>query len=391
MATGTGGRAAALDTVTGLLDLRPAPAGPVPRDRALLGVVAGRTGPRFLVPLDHPDAAPESCLAYLGLRERRTRATRGALGLALRVGLGGLVLRERVTADAGEGSLLAHLGDLLADPDHEPGLAVAVGLSNADEVWKPTLQAFRPDGTPAAFVKVGMGAVAERLVATEVATLQAWGEHPDPRLVVPGLVAAATWRGHPLAVIEPLPLDAHRLPSGSASPWPVRDLDGPPVEARVADAGWWAGRRAACAAQAAVADVLATIEDRHRDRPWTWARWHGDWVPWNLARCHRGLVAWDWEYSEAGAPVGLDEVHAAYQQARVAERRSVAGALAAARAAAPAALAGLDIEPDPGAATWLADAHVAMLVTRVAELERLAGRPIADHEHVLAAARGALR
>jgi hypothetical protein len=391
VASGTGGRAGALATVTDLLDLRPAPAGPIPGDRALLGVVAGRTGPRFLVPLDHPEAAPEACLAYLGLRERRTRATRGALGLALRAHLGGLVLRERVTADAGDGSLLALLGDLLADPGEEPGLAVAIGLSHADEVWKPTLQVFRPDGTPAAFVKVGVGPVAERLVATEVATLRAWGDHPDPRLVVPGLAAAATWRGHPLAVIEPLPPDARRLPPGSASPWPVRDLDGPPVEGTVAEAGWWTGRRAACADQAAVAEVLATIEDRHGDRAWPWARWHGDWVPWNLARCHRGLVAWDWEYSEPGAPVGLDEVHAAYQQARVAEGRSVAGALAAARAAASATVGARGTTPDPGAARWLADAHVAMLVSRIAELERLGGRPTVDHAHVLAAARGALR
>ncbi len=105
-----------------------------------------------------------------------------------------------------------------------------------------------------------------------------------------------------------------------------------------------------------------------------WARWHGDWVPWNLARCHLGLVAWDWEYSEPGAPVGLDEVHGAYQQARVAEGRSIAEALRAAH----------------HGAGWVADAHIAMLITRSAELERLLGAPPADQAELLAAARAAV-
>jgi hypothetical protein len=384
------GRSGALATVTELLDLRPFRGGPVPAGRALLGVVAGRSGPRFLVPLDHPAAAPEACLAYLALRDRRTRLTRGAVGLALRAGLGGLVLRDRVTADAGPGSLVGRLAELVADPDEEPGLAVAVGLGHADDVWKPTLQVFRPDGEPAAFVKVGVGPVAAHLVEAEADALARWGDHPDPRLLVPGLRATEVWAGHPVAVVDPLPLDARRLPVGTVSPRPVRDLDGPPSRARVAQAGWWTGRRDA--AGKPEADLLAAIEERHGEREGTWARWHGDWVPWNLARCHRGLIAWDWEYSEPGAPMGLDEVHGAYQQARVVGGRSIAGALAAARAEARRVAASLALEDhaDPDGGAWLADAHVAMLVTRDAEVARLAGRPTAQGAQLLAAARGAV-
>ena len=106
-----------------------------------------------------------------------------------------------------------------------------------------------------------------------------------------------------------------------------------------------------------------------------WARWHGDWVPWNLARCSRGLVAWDWEYSEPAAPVGLDDVHGRYQQHRVVQRRSVADALS--QAAAPS--------------RWLADAHVAMLVARDAELGTLAGVEPDHRAELLDAADGALR
>ncbi|MCU1368829.1 MAG: hypothetical protein JWO77_23 [Ilumatobacteraceae bacterium] len=358
--------ASSLDALTALLDLRPGSgrtdAGP---DRARLGVVGGR----FLVPLDFPDASPEACLAYLGLRDRRTQVSRGAVGLALKAGLTRFVAREELTADTGPGSLIALLADLLDDPDEEPGLAVAVGLRRIDEVWKPTLQVFRPDGTPAAFVKIGLGPVGDRLVSAEAAALAAWGDHPDPRLVVPDLIADTTWNDLRIAVVAPLPEDARRLPPGTPSAWAVRDLDGPEQHATLEAAAWWTERREACQDQPAIDELLDQIAARHRGDERAWARWHGDWVPWNLARCHRGLIAWDWEYSEPGAPVGLDEVHGRYQQAHVVEGRTIADALA---------------EAHRGEG-WLADAHVAMLITRSAELERLLGTPPRDQHELLAA------
>lgn len=360
--------ASSLDALTDLLDLRPdGDDGPDVPERTRLGVVGGR----FLVPLDFPDATPEACLAYLGLRDRRTQVTRGAVGLALRFGLSRAVVGDVLTAATGAGSLIGLLEDVLHDPEEEPGLAVAVGLNRIDEVWKPTLQVFRPDGTPAAFVKIGLGPVGDRLVGTEADTLAAWNVHPDPRLVVPDLLADTTWNGVRIAVVAPLPEDARRLPPGAPSAWAVRDLDGPETTAPLAAATWWTGRREACADQPAFDQILDAIEQRHAGPNRAWARWHGDWVPWNLARCHRGLIAWDWEYSEPGAPVGLDEVHGAYQQARVVEGQPIADALAIAH----------------GDGGWLADAHVAMLVTRSAELERLLGAPPADQAELLAAAR----
>ncbi len=359
-----------LEALTELLDLRPGGG----QDRTRLGLVAGRSGPRFLIPLDFGDATPQACLAYLGLRNRTTQVTRGAVGLALKANLGRLIVRDELHADTGPGSLIAHLAELLADPAEEPGLAVAVGLSRIDEVWKPTLQVFRPDGTPAAFVKVGLGPVGDHLVATEATTLATWQQHPDPRLVVPDLVADTRWNGLRIAVVAPLPEDARRLPPGAPSAWAVRELDGPEAHIRVDAAPWWTSRRAACTGPGAVDELLDRIEERHGATGQAWARWHGDWVPWNLARCHRGLVAWDWEYSEPGAPVGLDEVHGAYQQAHVVEGRSVSQAMAIAHREAG----------------WLADAHVAMLITRSAELERLLGAPPADQAELLAAARTSL-
>jgi hypothetical protein len=391
--TPTSRPASSLDALTPLLGLRPGGGA----GRARLGVVAGRSGPRFLVPLDFPEASPRACLAYLGLRSRRTQLSRGAVGLALKARLGRLVVRDELSADAGPGSLIAHLADLLHDPHEEPGLAVAVGLSRIDEVWKPTLQVFRPDGTPAAFVKVGLGPVGDHLVATEAATLAAWRDHADPRLVVPDLIAETRWEGLRIAVVAPLPEDARRLPPGSPpSAWPVRTLDGTEHRSAIDAAPWWTDRRAAYGDVHEIDRLLAHIEVRHGDHDRAWARWHGDWVPWNLARCHRGLVAWDWEYSEPGAPVGLDEVHAAYQQARVVEGRSIDESLTAARTAAHhldglrTTGMGRDEKYEGATAWWLSDAHVAMLITRSAELERLLGEPPADQAELLAAARHAI-
>jgi hypothetical protein len=118
--------------------------------------------------------------------------------------------------------------------------------------------------------------------------------------------------------------------------------------------------------------LLDAVAGAHDGPDRAWARWHGDWVPWNLARSRRGLVAWDWEYSEPGAPVGLDEVHGAYQQARFQHHRPVADAVTAARRTAA----------DP----WVADAQLVALATRHALLHQLAGEPVGDHHEVMAEA-----
>jgi hypothetical protein len=340
-----------------------------PADRVTLGLVGSLAQPRFLLPVDHRAATDAACLRYQRLRPARTRATRAAVALAPRVGLGSRVVTHRYTADRSPGSLLHHLAGLLGVDD----LQVAVGVGNHDAVWKPTLQCFTPAGEPVAYVKVGLGAVADLLVTTERDALERWEHHPDPRLVVPNLLAATTWQDHPVICTAPMPADVRRLPAGATSPWPVRQLDPPLPDGSVATAPWWTERRREHADVPEVDDLLDRIEARHGTEVHAWARWHGDWVPWNLARCHRGLVAWDWEYSEPGAPVGLDEVHGRYQVERVARGAGVDAALRTAHGAVA----------DP----WLPAAHLAMLVTRHARLARLAGTEVGDHRAVLAAAR----
>jgi len=361
-----------LEVVTDLLGLRPATPGGLPGSR--LGLVAGRRGPRFLVPLDWPEAAVASCLAYQGLRDGRTRLGRLAVGSALRVGAARAVIRSEFTADLDDGSLLGTLRDLLGRDD----LAVAVGLGRMDELWRPTLQVFDPEGEPVAFVKVGRGAVVSPLVRTEGDALRRWMDHPDPRLIVPAVLGETTWRDQPILAVAPLPDDATRLPPGTIGAGAVRTLDPPIDDAPIHAAPWWADRHARFVDDPEIGPILERIRLRHAGpEERAWARWHGDWVPWNLARCHRGLIAWDWEYSEPGAPIGLDETHFAYQVAHLRDGRSVDDALRIARTVAPSA--------------WVADAHVAMLVTRAGDLARTAGQPVTNHHDVLRAADQTIR
>ncbi len=362
----------ALGALAGLLGLRQVGRdGDATDEAADLGLVGQVQRPRFLLPLGHRAATTAACLAYVRLRPRTTQATRVAVAAAAGAGFAGRVTSARYAADRSPGSLLAHLGEVLGEPD----LQVAIGVGNHDEVWKPTLQCFTPDGDPVAYVKVGLGPVGAHLVATERNALERWEDHDDPRLVVPGLRAATTWDGHPVICTEPMPLDVRRVPDGPIGAWPVRLLDPPLPDRPIGEAPWWTERvaRHSTDADADVAEVLATIGACHRTGERAWARWHGDWVPWNMARSGRGLVVWDWEYSEPGAPVGLDEVHRAYQVTRVRDGSTVEVALAAARQAA-----GDD---------WVADAHLAMLLTRGAWLRALSGTEANDHAAVVGAAR----
>jgi hypothetical protein len=337
-------------------------------DESVLGLVGDVGHPRFLVPLDHPPASAAALLAYNRLRPLRTRLTRAAVAGTARVGLDRFTLAHRFRVDTGPGSFIAHLADLL----HTPDLQVAVGVANVDQVWKPTVQCFTPDGEPVAYAKAGVGPVGAHLVSRERPVLEAWAAADDPRLVVPGLVATTTWQGHPVICCEPMPADVRRLPVGPVSAWPVRLLDPPEADRPLHAATWWTDRVADHGDHPVVGPLLDAVAGAHDGPDRAWARWHGDWVPWNLARSRRGLVAWDWEYSEPGAPVGLDEVHGAYQQARFQHHRPVADAVTAARRTAA----------DP----WVADAQLVALATRHALLHQLAGEPVGDHHEVMAQA-----
>jgi hypothetical protein len=150
------------------------------------------------------------------------------------------------------------------------------------------------------------------------------------------MVSRSQWRDLTLVAVSPLPPDVRRIGDDATtpSPSPVRALDGDPVSEPLGATTWWKSLAESIAAGADLADdaalaaALDAATERFADHVVPTARWHGDWTPWNLAHSpSRGLVAWDWEYSAPGAPVGLDEVHSAFQVARLLGGHSAADAL----------------------------------------------------------------
>ena len=318
-----------LDVVTDVLGLHEPNGHRVPK----LGVLRSGGEPRFLLPLDTWRASGAACLAFNRLREPRTRLQRGALGVALRAGGSRVLAGEQLAVDDGPDSLLAHLRDLLGDDS----LCVAVGLGSLDTVWKPTLQVLTHDGRPLAYVKIGWTPFTTELVENEAATLFRWDQHRGRGPITPRLLARSRWRDLVLVATAPMPTDVRRIADDSRapSPSPVRALDGAPVTVELASTDFWTRLGASIetgagsAGDRPLADAFAAATDAFGHQLVPIARWHGDWTPWNLAQSSsRGLVAWDWEYSAPGAPVGLDEVHSAFQISRLLRDRSAAESFA---------------------------------------------------------------
>lgn len=308
-----------LEVVSDLLGFRPQRPG---EHAQPVLVVKGGERPRFVVPTATPAAAAASCLAYNRLRSRRTRAQRAVIGTALRVGAARFWRGDRYSIDTSEGSLFAHLRELLGRDD----LCIAVGLGNFDTVWKPTLQIMSRAGHPVAYVKVGWTPFTRSLVETEATTLGAIGGSGDRRVVAPDLLHRSVWRDKVLVTVSPLPLDVRRIADDHDVPSPevVRDLGATRASAPLAETPWWQRLTSSVLAGAdhpsdgPLATAVSSVAEAFGDTVVTTARLHGDWTPWNLARSpSRGLVAWDWEYSSPDGPVGLDELHSAFQVYRL--------------------------------------------------------------------------
>jgi hypothetical protein len=240
-----------------------------------------------------------------------------------------VLVGEHLAIDDGPDSLLAHLRELLGDDS----LCVAVGLGSLDTVWKPTLQVLTHDGRPLAYVKVGWTPFTTELVENEAATLARWDDHRGRGPITPRLLARSRWRDLVLVATSPMPADVRRIADDSRtpSPSPVRALDGAPTTVELADSDFWSHLGSSIAdgsdhaSDRPLAGAFAAASDSFGHQLVPTARWHGDWTPWNLAQSPtRGLVAWDWEYSAPGAPVGLDEVHSAFQITRLLRDRTAA-------------------------------------------------------------------
>lgn len=328
--------------------------GPVPagyRVAETYAVVPNYTAARMLVPLG--PAAAATVLRYNALRTRRTRISRRALGIGLRLGGGPLLLRHqvRVCVPPGEELLLAFLARRLGVAD----LVASIGLGPAGPNRKPTLQLFDRSGRPVGYAKIGHNPATRAMVRREAAALS----RPAPAGVRrPALLAEFDWHDLAVLVTAPMPLDVrgHR-----PSSWPpdaaVRAVAGPTQRMAVSASPLWK-RIEAAGYHSAVAP----------DSELEFGAWHGDWVFWNMAWSGRDLWVWDWEHAGTEVPLGFDLAHYVFQREFVYRGRSAAEAVSTMDREAPAHLAAIGAPAEPTLTLYLLE-----MAVRTEELERDSG------------------
>ncbi|HWB38199.1 MAG TPA: hypothetical protein VHA75_19445, partial [Rugosimonospora sp.] len=167
------------------------------------------------VPAGLPRVAASAVRSASPPRARLARLGRGMAAAALRGGLSGLVLPDRL--------------EVLRDLDAEPldtveiyltdvlgrDLAVVVHIGPARPSRKPLLQLLTPEGATFAYAKLGVNALTARLVRLETTALTAV-RHLAPRdVIAPPLLHTGQWRGHEVLVQGALPIGrsaAHHRP-----------------------------------------------------------------------------------------------------------------------------------------------------------------------------------
>lgn len=276
-------------------------------------VIPSAAAPRLLVPV-------EASLAAAAVRNNapaagyRVRAKQRALALALQIGVGSMVFRDRVSVDPrgaeGEPSLPDLVDDVLGVRTRW-----AVPVTRARANRKPVIQALDPAGRPVGFIKVGTNELTRRLVRHEADALTRLAQH-DLTVTLPRVLACESWRDLTLLFLSPLDL------AGSSSPRPADLLHGAREIAAV-------GRREDLPLRESSfwhelgGDLAVRSDGRSRELARAWTRLdaelgdlrlpvgasHGDFAPWNAARGRAGLMLWDLERFRAEVPVGWDLVH----------------------------------------------------------------------------------
>ncbi|RZU52082.1 hypothetical protein EV385_3923 [Krasilnikovia cinnamomea] len=276
-------------------------------------VVPDARKPRLLVPTSRKVAAA-AVRRYAEPQSRTARLKRDAVVAALRTGMSGLLLRDRIRVTGPvEESIDGHLRAALG---RELSVSIHIGPARANR--KPVLQLISPAGETFAFGKLGTGPLTQRLVREETNALVALGAAGLSKLTVPRVLHAGQWRGMQVLVQSALPvwlprapLDPRRL---AAAMLDVAGCCGYFTATLTASAYWGEMRgRLAAVADRAEGRALATAADllagRVGDTMLRFGAWHGDWAPWNMANLADALLVWDWERFATGVPVGFDAVH----------------------------------------------------------------------------------
>jgi len=340
-------------------------------------VLPSAARPRVLVPLGARRAAAAVLDRDTGFGGRGRRLA----ALPFRFGVTPPGLGGRLAVPAG-GSFTGWVADLLGETDLRAGVTIGPPRPNR----KPVVQLVREDGTTAAWAKVACNPLTTGLVANEGRWLDVVARHRPADVEAPTVTARGRWRDHDVLITAPLPTRdrtaAFRPDAALLTAVSGLDAGG---EQAATGSPWWAAtvERAAAVATPGAADVLAGALDALSRRldgaTWAFGAWHGDLTRWNATVAGPTTQVWDWERATSDRPVGFDAAHAAFQEAQVAERRTVADAATAAEAASAPVLVDLGI--DPATAPELVTAYLLERVLRWDEDARLGSPTPTDERH----------
>ncbi|MER7275402.1 hypothetical protein ABT369_13170 [Dactylosporangium sp. NPDC000244] len=280
-------------------------------------VIPNARKPRLLVPADDRRVAAAAVRRYAEPQSRLARLKRDAVVAALRTGLSGLLLRDRLTLSPAEDTIDTYLGRHLGD-----GLRLSVHIGPARANRKPVLQLLDGDGRTLAFAKLGTSALTRELVRAEAAALSTVGAAGLTQTRVPDALHAGQWGEHEVLVQSALPVWQPRValtaPRLAGAMLEVARCCGT-SHGRLDGSGYWNRLRARLDAVADHAEgaALRTAAERVAraagDVELHFGSWHGDWSPWNMAAVADGVLVWDWERFTPGVPIGYDGLHHALQ------------------------------------------------------------------------------
>lgn len=234
-------------------------------------------------------------------------ALRRSLAVAEQLHILRLVTPTGLSIDDVGGSIVEHLAQVFDQPIH---VGLMVGSARANQ--KPVLNVFSESGTELGFAKVGLGALADQLVAAEARALRELATMGLKEIQVPHVISVTPWRNHSVLVMSSLrpdrpqrhlPLPASALRElGSAQ----RTHSGPIHTSQ------WLERIVIAShmeSESSLTELSAAFHDWVGETEWEFVPWHGDFGPWNMARTSEAPMVWDWERFEWDMPRGLDGLH----------------------------------------------------------------------------------
>ncbi len=338
--------------------------------------------PKVIVPIGRR-ASAAAIRRYGQPGSMRTRLATRALAAALGGGLGPVLGgRLAISRPGGTATIESVLAAMVGQPVE---LSLHLGAARANR--KPVLQLLSKAGDTVGFAKIGINDLTKKLVTGEQAALAKLAEARLTRMIVPRVLAGASWQDLEIMVLSPLPAWERRRPLTTAG------LDQALVElarsagtstAPLAGSSYWqqltgrldqAGDGPDAGPLAALIPRLGSLAGTSK---LTFGCWHGDLTPWNLASTRAGLLVWDWERFTTSVPLGFDALHYWLNQRVVRPGQDPAAAAAECVAEAPRLLDAFGVGAEQAKLTalaYLADLSVRYLADRQAEAGARLGRP----------------